>query len=231
MMCGGHSHRNELCSLIWPKRCLFRYNRLSFVTASAPCAHSHFTHNTPHFIPAFGFLVFPHLQPKFQYSLLFFLQSTAEQVLCLLALKSVHELEPHIWRRDIQRFAEAPPGSTSYDNSGRWRVSSCSQVRGCSEEVVRADFSWGIQQLWQEWRQMLLLEGAGTSCRTEWNSPELFYVKGLSGSSFINKAVACVCKVFSSILWIVQETKSFLPSIFWSWLFTTTTERRGIGFL
>lgn len=93
------------------------------------------TLHSQHFSPAFGFLAFPHLQSKFQYSLLFFLQSTAEQVLCLLALKSVHELEPHICRRDIQIFAEAPPGSTSYDNTGRWRVSSCSQVEAALKEL------------------------------------------------------------------------------------------------
>lgn len=63
----------------------------------------------------------------------------------LVNLKSVHELELHICCRDIQIIAETPPGSTSYDNSGRWRVSSCSQVRGCSEGAVRADFPWGIQ--------------------------------------------------------------------------------------
>lgn len=127
--------------LMWPKRCLFRYNKLSSVRPGAACAHTH-TH-TRHStlrgsIPACGFRAFPHLQPKSQYSLLFFLQSTAEQVLCLLALKSVHELEPHTCHMDIQITTETPPGSTSYDNSGRW------------EWVPAATSEAALKELWEQ---------------------------------------------------------------------------------
>lgn len=120
------------------KESLFRYNKLSSVRPGAACAHTHVTQRSVDLSLPVVFVHFHICSPSLNMVFCFFLQPTAEQVLCLLALKSVHELEPHSCHVDIQITAETPPGSTSYDNSGRW------------EWVPAATSEAALKELWEQ---------------------------------------------------------------------------------